>query len=334
MKKIPLIYLTPGRLGLAASTALIALSVIACITSVRAADYPVRPIRVVVPYPPGAFNDQLARIFAQRLQQSWGQPMVVDNRPGGGSVIGTDLVAKAAPDGYTLLINSFAFAVNPSLQAKLNYDSERDFAPLILAATTPNLLVVNAQSPIRSVKEFIALARAQPGTLTYASAGNGASNHLCMELLKSMTGIDLIHVPYKGSVPAVTDLLGGQVQIMFDNTPNVAQHIKTGKLRALATTSAKRGALLPDLPTVAETVPGFEVSVWFGVMVPAATPKDIVGKLNTEMNLILKSPDVVATFEREGVEAAGGTPSQFASFIRAQTVQWSKVIKSAGIRLE
>jgi tripartite-type tricarboxylate transporter receptor subunit TctC len=306
---------------------------LAC-NSVSAADYPTRTIRVIVPYPPGAFNDQLARIFAQQLQQSWGQAVVVDNRPGAGSVIGTDIAAKAAPDGYTLLINSFAFAVNPSLQTILSYDTERDFTPVILAASTPNLLVVNAESPIRSLKDFIALAKAKPGSIAYASAGNGASNHLCMELLKRMAGLDLIHVPYKGSVPAVTDLLGGQIQIMFDNTPNVAQHIQAGKLRALAVSSAKRSALAPDLPTVGEAVPGFDVKVWFGVMAPAGTPDPIVTKLNNEMNRILSAPEVIASFAKQGVEPVGGTAAQFASFLRAQTAQWSKVIKDAGIRIE
>jgi tripartite-type tricarboxylate transporter receptor subunit TctC len=303
-------------------------------TTAVAADYPARPIRIVVPYPPGAFNDQLARIFAQHLTKAWGQPVVVDNRPGGGSVIGTDLVAKAAPDGYTLLINSFAFAVNPSLQPKLNYDSERDFAPVILAAGTPNLLVVAPDSPLRSLKDLISAAKSKPGGLSYASAGNGASNHLCTELLKSLAGIDIVHIPYKGSVPAVTDLMGGQVQFMFDNTPNVVQHIRAGKLRAIAVSSTRRSPVVPDVPTVAETLPGFDVMVWYGVMAPAATPKDIVVKLNIELNRILKAKEVGAAFALQGVEPAGGTPTEFGGFIRAQTARWGKVIRDAGIRLE
>lgn len=311
---------------------LVALTLVNPVT--RADEYPTRTIRIVVPYPPGAFNDQLARVLAQRLNQSWGQPVVVDNRPGGGTLIGTELVARAAGDGYTLLINSFAFAVNPSLQSKLPYDSERAFAPVVLAAATPNMLVVNPDLPVKSVADLITLAKAKPGALSYASAGNGASNHLCMELLKSTSGIDLVHIPYKGSVPAVTDLLGGQVQVMFDNMPNIAQQVQAGKLRAIGVTSAKRSALAPDLPTVAETVRGFEVMVWFGVMAPAATPKEIVRKLNVEINRILKSPEVVAQFAKQGVEVAGGTPEQFAAFIRAQTSKWAKVVKDAGLKLE
>lgn len=311
---------------------LVALTLVNTVT--RADEYPTRTIRIVVPYPPGAFNDQLARVLAQRLNQSWGQPVVVDNRPGGGTLIGTELVARAAGDGYTLLINSFAFAVNPSLQSKLPYDSERAFAPVVLAAATPNMLVVNPDLPVKSVADLITLAKAKPGALSYASAGNGASNHLCMELLKSTSGIDLVHIPYKGSVPAVTDLLGGQVQVMFDNMPNIAQQVQAGKLRAIGVTSAKRSALAPDLPTVAETVRGFEVMVWFGVMAPAATPKEIVRKLNVEINRILKSPEVVAQFAKQGVEVAGGTPEQFAAFIRAQTSKWAKVVKDAGLKLE
>ena len=300
-----------------------------------AQDYPNKPIRLIVPYPPGGFNDTLARTLGQKLTASWHQPVIVDNRPGGGSTIGTNIVAKASPDGYTLLIASFAFAVNPSLYRSLPYDPDRDFAPIVLAATTPNLLVVNPQMPVHSVKDLIAFAKANPGKLNYASAGNGSSNHLSMELFKMLTGIDMIHVPYKGSAPAVNDLLGGQVNLMFDNAPNVLQQVKAGKLRALAVSSKQRSFIVKDLPSVAEAgVPGFDVSVWFGVMAPAGTPSSIIDRLNTEINAILHLAEIRQAFTNQGVEAAGSTPEQFASFLAAQKTKWSRVVKESGAKAE
>ena len=263
----------------------------------QAESYPSKPIRIIVPYPPGGFNDTLARTLGQKLTEKWGQPVIVDNRPGGGRTIGTNLAAKSAPDGYTLLIVSFAFAVNPALYATLPYDTGKDFVPIALAASTPNLLVVNPALPVKSVKELIALAKSDPGKLNYASAGNGSSNHLSMELFKSLNGVDIVHVPYKGSAPAVTDLIGGQVDLMFDNVPNVLQQVKAGKLRAIAVSSKKRSPFLKELPSVAESgVPGFDVSVWFGVVAPAGTPQSVVSQLNAEINHILKLPDLVQLF--------------------------------------
>jgi len=300
-----------------------------------AGEYPEKPVRIVVPYTPGGFNDTLARTLAQHLGQAWKQAVVVDNRPGGGTTVGTGLVAKAPADGYTLLIVSFAFAVNPSLYASLPYDSVKDFTAVVLAAGTPNLLVVNPSLPVRSVPELVQLAKTRPGGLNYASAGNGSSNHLSMELFKSLAGVDMVHVPYKGSVPAVTDLIGGQVDVMFDNVPNVLQHVKAGKLRALAVSSGQRSPFLPQLPTVAESgVPAFDVSVWFGVVVPTGTPTTVVSRLNAEINRILKLPDVVELFHGQGVEPRGGTPAEFASFLRAQTMAWSKVVKDSGVKAE
>lgn len=294
--------------------------------------YPERPIKIVVPYPPGGFNDTLARTLGQKFTDAWGQPAIVENRPGGGTIIGTALAAKAPADGYTLLIVSFAFAVNPSLHSALPYDSARDLVPVAQAAATPNLLVVNPSLPAKSLKELMNLARNRPGRLNYASAGNGSSNHLCMELFKSMATLNLMHVPYKGSVPAVTDLIGGQVDAMFDNVPNVIQHVKAGKLRALAVSSAERSPLVPDVPTVAEAgVPGFDVSVWFGVMAPAGTPAPVVAKLNAEINRILKMPDVVGLFSQQGVQPRGGSPQAFGALIRAQTEKWQTVVREAGI---
>ncbi|MGQ0578487.1 MAG: tripartite tricarboxylate transporter substrate binding protein [Betaproteobacteria bacterium] len=301
----------------------------------QAESYPSKPIRIVVPYPPGGFNDTLARTLGQKLNDKWGQPVVVDNRPGGGTTVGTHLVAKASADGHTLLIVSFAFGVNPSLYRQLPYDTRRDFAPVALAAGTPNILVVNPRLPVKSVLELIALAKSKPGKLNYATAGNGSSSHLSMEMFKRLAGVDFVHIPYKGSAPAVTDLIGGQVDVMFDNVPNVLQHVKAGKLRALAVSSRERSPFIPDLPTVAEAgVPGFDVSVWFGMVAPTSTPKVVVFQLNTEINRILNLPEVVELFHKQGVEPRGGTPEEFAAFLRDQTAKWAKVVKDSGAKAE
>ena len=298
-------------------------------------NYPGKTIRIIVPYTPGGFNDTLARTLAQNLHQKWGQPVVVDNRPGGGTTIGTNVAAKAPADGHTLLIVSFAFGVNPSLYARLPYDTQRDFTPVVLAAGTPNILVVNPQLPLNSVKDLIALAKAKPGKLNYATAGTGSSNHLSMEMFKRMAGVDLVHVPYKGSAPAVRDLIGGQVDVMFDNVPNVLQHVKAGKLRALAVSSRERSPFMPDLPTVAEAgVPGFDVSVWFGVVAPTGTPESTIAKINSEINRILQLPAVVELFHKQGVESLGGTPTAFAAFLSNQTAKWAKVVRDSGAKAE
>ena len=301
----------------------------------QAEGYPSKPIRIIVPYPPGGFNDTLARTIGQKLTEKWGQPVIVDNRPGGGTTIGTNLAAKAAPDGYTLLIVSFAFAVNPALYAALPYETDKDFVPIVLAASTPNLLVVNPALPVKSVKELVALAKSEPGKLNYASAGNGSSNHLSMELFKSLTGVDIVHVPYKGSAPAVIDLIGGQVDLMFDNVPNVLQQVKAGKLRGLAVSSKEHSTFIKELPTVAESgVPGFDVSVWFGVVAPAGTPLSLMERLNAEINRILKLPDVVQLFNGQGVAPLGGTREEFATYLRTQMSKWAKVVGATGARPE
>jgi tripartite-type tricarboxylate transporter receptor subunit TctC len=300
-----------------------------------AQSYPSKPIRIVVPYPPGGFNDTLGRTLAAKFQESWGQPAIVENKPGANTLIGSDHVAKSAPDGYTLLVVAFPFAVTPSLIRNMPYDTVRDFAPIVLAASSPNLLVVNPQAPVHSVQELIAAAKAKPDGFSYASTGNGSSNHISMELFKSLAGVRIVHIPYKGSAPAVTDLLGGQVQVMFDNVPNVLPHVKAGKLRALATSGSRRSPLAPDVPTVAEAgVPGYEVNVWFGLVAPAGTPREIVQKLNAEVLKILAMPDVRERFQSQGVEPVGSTPEQFGEHIRGQMAKWAKVVQDAGVKAE
>src|SRR4051812_6390184 len=313
--------------GLVAAFALIAFPALG--------DFPEKTIRIVVPYPPGGFNDTLGRIVAQKFTDDWGVTAVVENRPGGGTLIGTDSVAKAPADGYTLLVVAFPFAVNPTLYAKLPYDTVRDFAPLILAGQAANLLVVNNDVPVKSVKELIDTATTKPGTISYGSTGSGSSNHLSMELFRLMTGTSLIHVPYKGSAPMVTDLLGGHVQVAFDNVPNVVTQVKAGKLRALAITSPERASSLPDIPTVAEAgVPGYDVGVWFGLVAPAATPPDVLAILNAELNKILAMPDVKQKFADQGVDPVGGTRERFAQHISAQVEKWGKVVKESGAKVE
>ncbi|OWW20663.1 hypothetical protein AYR66_15400 [Noviherbaspirillum denitrificans] len=294
--------------------------------------YPNQPIRIVVPYAPGGFNDTIARLVGKKLQDSWGQPVIVDNRPGGGTILGLTNAAKSPPDGYTLAVVGFPTVANQFLHKKLTYDTNKDFTPVVLGAYSPNLLVVRADSPIKSLKDFIAAAKAKPGKLNYASAGNGTSNHLTMEYFKSVAGIDLTQVPYKGSAPMITDLLGGQVDIMFDNAPHVMPHVKAGKLRALAITSEKRSPLLPDVPTVSELgFPDFVVSVWYGFSAPAGTPPEIIAKLNGEINKILKADDIKKAFVDAGVDPLGGSTQQFDTYFKSQSARWGKVIKDANV---
>jgi tripartite-type tricarboxylate transporter receptor subunit TctC len=306
-----------------------------CAQEREPAAYPSGTIRIVVPYPPGGFNDTFARAAAQKLHDTWGQPVIVENRAGGNTTIGTGHVARAPADGHTLLIVSFAFAANPGLYDNLPYDALEDLAPVILAAGTANVLVTRPDLPVESVQELIALARERPGTLNYASAGNGSSNHLSMELFKSLTGTDFVHVPYRGSAPAVADLLGGQVDVMFDNTPNVMPHVRIGRLRALAVSTRARSRFTPELPTVEESgVPGFDVPVWFGVVAPAGTPQPVIGQLNATFNRLLRMPDVLQLLEQQGVEPRGGTPEEFDAFLRAQIETWAAVAKASGARPE
>lgn len=300
------------------------------------APYPSKPIRLVVPFPAGGTTDILARAVAQKLSEAWGQQVIVDNRPGAGGNIGSDIVAKAAPDGYTLVMGTVGtHAINPSLYRKMPYDHVKDFAPVILVAGVPNVLVVNSSLPVHTVRELIDYAKANPGKLNFASSGNGTSIHLSGELFKTMAGVQMTHVPYKGSAPALTDLMGGQVQLMFDNLPSSLQLIQAGKLRAIAVTSTARAAALPDVPTIAESgLPGFEASSWFGVLAPAGTPREIVTKLNATIAAWLATPDAKDKLLSQGAIAAGGTPEAFARHIDAETAKWAKVVKMSGAHID
>jgi tripartite-type tricarboxylate transporter receptor subunit TctC len=299
-----------------------------------AQQWPSKPLRYIVPFPPGAFNDTLARTLAADLPKALGQPVIVENRPGGNTIIATELAAKSPPDGYTLYGAALPFSVIQSLY-KTSFDVTKDFAPITLAGVTPNLLVANPGVPFNDVKGLLAYARANPGKLNYASTGNGTSNHLSFELFKAMTKTDIVHVAYKGSAPAVTDLLAGQVQVMFDNTPNVLPHVKAGKLKGIAVSSKARSHFAPDLPTVDEGgVPGYDVSVWFGVLTVAGTPPEIVKRLNTEMVKILTSPEVKERISKSGVDVVAGTPEHFSGFLKAEVARWAKVINEAGIKAD
>ncbi len=296
--------------------------------------WPTKPLRYVVPFPPGGFNDTLARVLAAELPKSLGQQVIVDNRPGGNTIIGTEFAAKSPADGYTLYGAALPFSVIQSLY-KTWFDVTRDFAPITLAGVTPNLLVANPGVPFSDVKGLIAYARANPGKLNYASTGNGTSNHLSFELFKAMTGVNVVHVAYKGSAPAVTDLIAGQVQVMFDNTPNVLPHVKAGKLKGLAVSSKARSQFAPEMPTVDEAgVPGYDVGVWFGVLTVAGTPPDIVKRLNAEMVKILTSSEVKDRFGKAGVDVVAGTPEHFSGFLKSEVARWAKVVKDANIRAD
>jgi tripartite-type tricarboxylate transporter receptor subunit TctC len=306
-----------------------------CISTwANAQAWPSKPIRYIVPFPPGAFNDTLGRIMASELPKVLGQPVLVENRPGGNTIIGTEAAAKSPPDGYTLFGAALPFAVIQSLY-KTSFDVTKDFVPITLAGTTPNLLVANVNVPVNSVKELIAAAKANPGGLNYASTGNGSSNHLSFELFKAMTQTQVTHVPYKGSAPAVTDLIAGQVQVMFDNTPNVLPHVRGGKLKAIAISSKKRSAFAPEVPTLDESgVPGYDVTVWFGILAPAGVPKDIVQRLNTEMVKIMRSPEITGRFNNAGVDVVASSSDEFSVFLKSEVARWAKVVQDANIKAD
>jgi tripartite-type tricarboxylate transporter receptor subunit TctC len=299
--------------------------------STYAQPYPSKPVRIIVPFPAGGAGDVLARVLAQKMNESWNQPVVVDNRPGAGTIIASEVVAKAAPDGYTILSCWESVAINVTLYSKLPYDQLRDFAPVSLTASLPLLLMANNSVPANSVKELIALAKAKPRQINFASFGTGSSSHLAAELFKTMAGVDMNHVPYKGAPPAITDLVAGQVQIFFSGLPPGLPFVKSGKAKGLAVTSAQRTPLLPDVPTVAESgLTGYEAISWSGVLVPAATPRDVIARLNAELTRILQLPDVKERLANLGFEPLTSTPEQFAAFLRTEISKWGKVVKDSG----
>jgi len=296
-------------------------------------DYPTKPIRLIVPFPPGGSNDVVGRLVAKELSSVLGQQVFVDNRGGAGSVIGTEALSKAPPDGYTLGIGSIAFAVNPALH-KLPYDPDKSFEPVSILATGPNVLVVNPTLPVHSVKELIELAKKEPGKLNYASAGIGSFQHLGGELFKLEAGVDIVHVPYKGGGPAMQDVIGGHVKIMFSSLIQTTPFIKTGQLRPLGTGGAKRSPVLPDVPAIAETVPGYTANNWWGVLAPAGTPEPIVQKVYAAIQTALKSPELVAEFDREGATTVQMTPVEFREFIKEEIVKWGRVVEKGGIKAQ
>ena len=323
---------TFARLALAATlaAALIAPGI------AQAQGYPNKPIRLVVPYAAGGATDIIARAAAAEISKTIGQPVTVDNRPGAGGNVGSEMVARSAPDGYTMLMSpSSLHGITPFLYSKLNYDPNKDLAPVILLGSFSNVLVVNQDVKANSVAELIALIKAQPGKISYASSGNGTTIHMSGEMFKHMLNLDVTHVPYKGSAPALTDLIGGQVHLMFDNIPSAITHIRGGRVRALATTGPKRAANLPDLPTMIEAgLPGYVSVAWFGLSMPAGTPKEIIDRMNAEGQKAVRAPDFIKRMNELGYEIMGGTPEQMAAAIQGEVRRWGPVVKASGAKVD
>jgi tripartite-type tricarboxylate transporter receptor subunit TctC len=303
-------------------------------TGVAAQDYPSKPVRLIVPFPPGGSNDVVGRVIATQLSGRLGKQVIVDNRGGAGAVVGTELVANAPKDGYTLLVMSITNAINPWLY-KLPYDPIKAFAPIAILASGTNVLVVNPELPVKSVKELVALAKEKPGQLQYASAGIGTFPHLSGELFKLAAGVDMLHVPFRGGGPALIDVVGGHTKVMFSNLLTAMPHIRAGKLRALGVGAAKRNAALPDVPTIAEAgVPGYEAANWWGILAPAGTPQAIIEKLHKELMAVQAMPEVQKHFESEGASVVQMSPAEFGKFVEAETARWGRVVKAAGIKAE
>ena len=301
-----------------------------------AQNYPVKPVRLMFAQAPGSASDFISRVVGNALSEGLGQPVVIEARPGAGGVLGTEAAARAAPDGYTLVMgNNSSHGSNPAVYPKLPYDAVKDFAPISFVASVPYVLVVDPSLPAGSVPELIALAKSRPGKLNYASAGNGSTHHFCGELLKSMSGIDMVHVPYKGSPPAIAGLLGGEVSLMFANVTDIGSQIRSGKVKALAVTTPKRAGSLPDAPTLSESgLPGFEITSWFGLLAPAGTPAPIIARLNAEAARVLARADVRTTLGAQGLEVASSSPEQFGAHIRSEIAKFSRIAKAAGIKAE
>ncbi|MEO5845199.1 MAG: tripartite tricarboxylate transporter substrate binding protein [Caldimonas sp.] len=319
------------------SARLLALSLL-CISSLGrpalAADYPTRPVKWVVPYPPAGTTDVLARIVAQWLTEKMGQSFVIENKPGAGNNLGVESVVNAAPDGYTMLLVNPANGINATLYKNLNFNFIRDIAPVAGLVRTPNVMEVTPSFPAKTVAEFIAHCKANPGKINMASSGSGTSVHLSGELFKSMTGCQMLHVPYKGAGPALIDLMGGQVDVIFDNLPSSVGHIKSGKIRALGVTSQEREPSMPQLPTIAETVPGYEATAWFGIGMPKGTPREIIDRINAEVNRALADPKMKERLAELGGKPIAGTPEDFGRVIAAETAKWEKVVISSGAKVE
>ena len=315
---------------------LLAIAAVWTTQTAQAQNYPSKPIRLVVPFTPGGSSDILARAVGQKLTEAWGQPVLIDNVPGAGGSVGADRVAKAAPDGYTLLMGHIGtLAVNPSIYPNLSYDPVRNFTPVAWVASVPNVLVVHPSVPAKSVKELVALAKSKPGQLNYGSGGNGSAAHLATEYLKLQSQTFMVHVPYRGTAPAVTDLVGGQIQLMFTGGPAVLPFVKSGQLRALAVSSSKRLNAMPDLPTVAESgYKGFEADQWYGIVAPAGTPKDIVAKLNAQINQALESSELKNRLQSEGAIAMPTTPETFGALIAREIERWKPVVRAGQIRAD
>jgi len=306
---------------------------LAAALAAQARAFPDKPVRLVVPYSAGGSTDLISRALGQKLSEMWGQTVVIDNRPGGSTIIATDIVAKSAPDGYTLLVTTTSFSIVPSLTDKLPYDPAKDFELITLINTTPLVLVVNPGVPAKSVKELIALAKARPGELNFGSAGSGGSNHLAGELFNVMAGVKIVHVPYKGNAPALNDLVGGHVDIVFNGLTSAVPLIKAGRLRPLAVTSLTRSSALPDIPTLDELgLKGFQAVAWNGLSAPARTPKDVIRRINADVLKVIRSPEFVEHLKAEGSDPVGDSPEQFAAFLREETAKWNKVIKFANIK--
>lgn len=296
--------------------------------------FPQKSIRLVVPFSPGGGTDLIARTLGQEMSKDLGQPVLIDNKPGAGTIIGTDAVAKAAPDGYTMVMASFAHAVNPSLQPKLPFDNAKAFAPVILIGRGPNVLVVRPASPLKSVADVLAAAKANPGKLTYASQGAGTSAHLAGEMFDNLAKVKTLHIPYRGAGPAMTDLLGGQVDIFFGTAAAVAPFVERGQLRALGVTSARPSAAFKGIPAIGETVPGYAVESWYGLYAPAGTPKDVIARLNAAARKAARAPDFVKKVEHEGLSISAGDPAELDAYVRAEEARWARIVKENGIKAE
>jgi tripartite-type tricarboxylate transporter receptor subunit TctC len=317
------------------SAGLLAAALAVFVTAAHAQSYPAKPVRLIVPYAAGGPLDDAARIVGQRLTEIWGQAVVVDNRGGAGGSIGADVVAKSAPDGYTLLLgNAGPMTINPSLQKALPYDPQRDLAPITLVSASPMVLVVHPSLPVKSVPDLVRFAKTRPGKLNYASAGIGNLQHLGMESLQTMAGIRMNHVPYKGAAPAFIDLISGQVELMFANIIGVLPHVKSARVRAIAVSTAKRATVLPDIPSVAEIYPDFDVNGWMGIFVPATTPREITAKLHEDIVKVLMRQDTRERLASQGAEVVAGTPEQLSAFVRRESALYAKIIQSSGIKTD